>query len=130
MQTGFDEFFEDVDDALREAVRQLGGHKKVGPKLRPELPVEQAANWLRDCLNPDRREKLSPQQLLLVMRLAAAEGYHGLMGFMAFDAGYEKPRPVQPQDQEAELQHAFVDAVGKLEAIQRQMQRVQMRKVA
>jgi hypothetical protein len=47
------------------------------------------------------------------------------MGFVAFDAGYEPPRPVVPEDQENELQRAFVDAVGTLENIQKQLQRVQ-----
>lgn len=128
MQLSFGEFFEDLDDALREAVRQLGGHKKVGPVLRPELPMEQASNWLRDCLNTERREKLSPNQVLLIMRLAGQAGFHGLMGFMAFSAGYEAPRPVSPEDQEAALQRQFVEAVGALQDIQKQLQRV--RKVA
>ena len=130
MQASIVEFFEDLDDALREAVRQLGGHKKVGPQLRPELPLDQASNWLRDCLNTDRREKLSPQQLLLVMRLAAKQGYHGLMGFVAFDAGYEQPRPVTADDQAAELQRDFVAAVERLDQIQRQMTRNQVRRAA
>lgn len=125
MQAAFGEFFEDVNEALREAVRQLGGNKKVGPLLWPELPQEQAANKLRDSLNPDRREKLSPEHLLMILRLSRAAGFHGAMGFVAFDAGYEPPRPVVPEDQESELQRAFVDAVGTLDAIQKQLQRVQ-----
>lgn len=131
MQAAFGEFFEDINEALREAVRQLGGHKKVGPQMRPELPMEQAANWLRDCLNPDRREKLSPEQVLMLLRLARTAGFDGAMSYIAFDAGYEPPRPVAPKDQEAELQHAFIDAVERLESIQKQLQRVQqVRKVA
>lgn len=125
MQAFFAEFFEDLESALREAVRQLGGNKEVGRLLRPELPVEQAGNWLRDCLNPERREKLSPEQVLLLLRLARDAGFHGAMGFLAFTAGYESPRPVDPNDQEAQLQSSFIDAVGKLEAIQKQLQRVQ-----
>lgn len=125
MQAACDEFFEPFDDALREAVRQMGGHKRMGPLLRPELPRKQAANWLRGCLNADRREKLSPDQVLLVVRLAREAGYHGLMNYMAFSAGYENPRTIDPDDQEAALQHAFVDAVAKLEGIEKRLQRVQ-----
>lgn len=127
MQTVFAEFFEDINDALREAVRQLGGHKKVGPALWPELPVEQAGNRLRDCLSPERREKLSPEQVVLILRMAGAAGFHGAMGFVALSAGYEAPRAVSVDDQEAELQRTFVDAVARLEGIQRQLQRVQQR---
>lgn len=131
MQAAFSEFYEDINDALRDVVRQLGGNKKVGPKLWPELLEEQAGNRLRDCLNPDRREKLSPEQVLLLMRLAREAGVHAAMSYLAFSAGYEPPRPVDPGDQEAELQRTFIDAVERLEGIKTQLQRVQqMRRVA
>jgi hypothetical protein len=131
VQAAFGEFFEDITDALREAVRQVGGHKKVGPLLWPELPLEQASNRLRDCLNPERREKLSPEQVVLILRLAREAGFHGVMGFLAFSTGYEPPRPVVPEDQEAALQRTFIEAVERLEGIQKQLQRVQqMRRVA
>lgn len=125
MQTEFTEFFESVNDALRELVRNLGGHKRVGPQLWPELALEAAANRLRDCLNPDRRDKLSPEQVLFMLRLARNSGYHGAMEFLAYDAGYDRPRPVAAEDKVAALQNAFVDAVDKLESIQREMKRTQ-----
>lgn len=125
MQTDFGEFFESVNDSLRELVRQLGGHKKIGPMLWPELPQEGAANRLRDCLNPDRREKLSPEQFVLMLKLGRQAGYHGTMAFVASDTGYESPRPVAPEDAVNALQNAFVDAVSKLEVIQRQLARAQ-----
>jgi hypothetical protein len=125
MQTTFTEFFEDINDALREAVRQLGGHKKVGPAMRPELPLESAANWLRDCLNHERREKLSPEQVVLILRMARDTGFHGAMSFVAFSAGYEPPAPISVDEQDAQLQHQFIEAVGKLENIQKQLQRGQ-----
>jgi hypothetical protein len=124
MQLEMGEFFESVNDALQAAVTALGGYKKVGPQLRPELPIDQAAGWLRDCLNSARREKLAPEQLMLLLRLARAAGYHAAMTFIAFDTGY-KAQPVDPESQEAELQEQFIVAVGKLESIQAQMQRVQ-----
>lgn len=131
MQAAFGEFFEGINDALREAVRQCGGHKKLGPILWPELLAEQAGNRLRDCLNPDRRDKLSPEQVVLILRKAREAGFHGAMAYVAFDTGYEPPRPVVPEDQEAELQRTFIDAVERLESIQKQLQRVQqMRRVA
>lgn len=124
MQLEMGEFFESVNDALQAAVTALGGFKKVGPQLRPELPIDQAAGWLRDCLNPSRREKLSPEHVLLVMRLARAAGYHAAMNYVAFDTGY-KAQPIEPASQEAELQEQFIAAVDRLEAIRSQMTRVQ-----
>lgn len=124
MQLEIGECFESVNDALSSAVTALGGFKKVGPALRPELPIDQAAGWLRDCLNAGRREKLAPEQVLLVLRMARAAGYHAAMNFVAFDTGY-KASPVDPKSQEEELQQRFVEAVEGLTAIQAQLQRVQ-----
>jgi hypothetical protein len=127
MQLDIGECFESINDALQGAVTALGGYKKVGPALRPELPIDQAAGWLRDCLNPSRREKLAPEQVMLVTRMARAAGYHSLMHFVAFDTGY-KASPVDPESQESELQERFIAAVEHLQGIQATMQRVQRMK--
>lgn len=124
MQLEIGECFESVNDALQAAVTALGGYKKVGPSLRPELPIDQAAGWLRDCLNPARREKLAPEQVMLILRRARESGYHAAMNFVAFDTGY-KAQPVDPQTLEAELQERFIHAVEGLTSIQAQLQRMQ-----
>lgn len=122
------ECFDSINDALTSVVNSLGGFKKVGPTLRPELPIDQAAGWLRDCLNPARREKLAPEQVLLILRLARQAGVHAAMSFLAFDTGY-KAVPVDPQTQAEELQQRFIDAVQNLASIQNQLQRTSMRVV-
>jgi hypothetical protein len=124
MQLEIGECFENVNDALQAAVKALGGYKKVGPKLRPELGEEAAGNWLRDCLNPSRREKLSPEQVIWLLRTAREAGYHSAMNFVAMDTGY-KAQPVDPVTQEAELQERFIEAVEHLQGIQATMQRIQ-----
>lgn len=124
MQLEMGEFYEDVNDALIALVTALGGYKKVGPSMRPELPIDQAAQWLRDCMNPARREKLSPEQVILLLRYGRECGFHAAMHFLAFATGY-KAQPVDPDSQEAELQEKFIAAVGTLEGIQAQMQRLQ-----
>ncbi len=43
MQCSFGEFFEDINDALREAVRALGGVKQVGALLWPEVAPDSCA---------------------------------------------------------------------------------------
>lgn len=123
MQLEIGECFESINDALQAAVTALGGYKKVGPALRPELPIDQAAGWLRDCLNPARREKLAPEQVMLILRKAREAGYHAAMHFVAFDTGY-KATPVDPKTQQSELQERFIAAVEHLQGIQAQMQRV------
>lgn len=128
MQDTFIEFFEDVNDALREAVRQLGGNKKVGAMLRPEVPLTQAENWIRDCLNADRREKLSPEQVLLILVEARKAGYHGAMAFITGHCGYEKPRPISLEEQEADLQSQILAGLEVQNKLLAQLQRVQAAK--
>jgi hypothetical protein len=129
MQMDIGECFESINDALQGAVTALGGYKKVGHDLRPEIPIEHAAGWLRDCLNHSRREKLAPEQVMLILRKAREAGYHAAMHFVAFDTGY-KATPVDPQTQESELQERFIVAVEHLQGIQAQMQRVQRARTA
>lgn len=119
MQCSFGEFFEDVDDAMKEAVRALGGAKKVGLMFWPELEKDpdKAANRLRDCMNPDRREKLSIQQFMLLLRKAREAGCHSLMAYVASDAGYSAPEPVEPEAVLAEKQSQFIDAVKALQSM-------------
>ena len=124
MQLEIGECFESINDALQAAATALGGYKKVGPALRPELPIDQAAGWLRDCLNPARREKLAPEQVMLILRKAREAGYHAAMNYVAFDTGY-RAQPVDPVSQEAELQERFIAAVEHLQGIKATMERIQ-----
>lgn len=130
MQNAFGEFFEDINDALRNVVRALGGVKQVGSLLWPEVAPDQAGNKLRDCLSPDRREKLSPEQVIFLLRKAREAGYHAAMEFVSHECGYAKPAPVAPEDKLAELQRQFIDAVDGLSHIQAQIQRLNVRRVA
>lgn len=125
MQSAFSEFFEDINEALRDTVRQLGGNKKVGSMLWPELPLTQAEGRLRDCLNPDRREKLSPEQVVLLLVEARKAGVHGAMGFLSATAGYEQPRPVSLDEQEADLQSQILEQLQRQQKMLEQLQRVQ-----
>jgi len=129
MQLEIGEFHETVNDALTSAVAALKGYKAVGQMLRPEMTIENGAQWLRDCLNPSKREKLSPEQFMFILRAARTVGYHEAMNFVAFDTGY-KATPVDPESQEAQLQERFIDAVEGLSAIQAQLQRIQRLRAA
>jgi hypothetical protein len=117
-------FFDSTSDALRAIVQVLGGYKKVAAQMRPELPADTAAKWLTDCLNPERREKLDPDQFLLLLRLARQAGYHQSMAYVASEVGYEEPRPIEPQDQFAALQREFVNATKVQAQILERMERL------
>ena len=102
--------YEDESDALRELVRELGGFKSVGPTLRPDLTADRAANWLRDCLNPERAERLQPSQLFMLLRMARERQVHGPTQYILANVGYHIT-PVEPADGMAELQRAYIESV-------------------
>lgn len=103
-------FCESINEALREAVKALGGAKKVGEKLKPEKLADEAGRWLSDCLNPDRREKLDPEQVMWILREARKVGCHTAMHFICDDTGYAKATPIEPEDEKARLQREFIEA--------------------
>lgn len=96
-------FTEDIYDALKDAVRALGGNKEVGVRLRPELASNNAGDWLKDCLNPKNRHVLDPQQIMWIIREAKAIGCHSIVHFICDDAGYARTTPIEPIDEAAEL---------------------------
>lgn len=85
--------FESTHDMLRYMVSALGGAKVVGAALRPELKPESAARWLLDCCNADRSERLSPDHLIRLLRIARENGVHDGIGYLATEIGYETPKP-------------------------------------
>lgn len=124
MAEQFPLFHEDLMEALRTCVQALGGPKKVGALLRPELPADQAGRWLADCLNPDRRDQLHPNQFLLVLREARKVGCHAAMNYLAQECGYADPQPIEPDDERAALQREFVQHSKALQALASRIERL------
>lgn len=102
-------FHESITDALRDIVKHLGGVKKVGSEMRPDLTIDNAGRWLSDCLNDDRREKLSPDQVLYLLKRGREIGSHEAMAFIAQECGYAAPQPVEPEDERAALQRQYIE---------------------
>lgn len=118
--------FQDLDDALGGIINALGGFKKVGCRLRPELEVkpDMAAQWLRDCLNSEKRERLNPHQVLMLLRLAREENYHAAKYWIDGELGYEQGRPLDPVDERAQLQREFIEAVHTSKQIAERIERL------
>lgn len=117
--------YEDELDAARDAVKHLGGAKKVGPLIWPDKAPETAARYLHDCLNPSRAERLSPSQLLLLMRMAREVGFHALTAYLLREAGYAPPVPVQPQTEAELLTRRMESMVGEFAALTERLERIQ-----
>lgn len=109
-------FYESIDDALGEVVRRCGGRKRFAAEMWPDKSVRDAHNLLDACLNPDRREHLTPEQMLYVARRGHAAGCHALMEYLAAECGYSVT-PVEPQDEMAALQREFITAAETMAAM-------------
>ena len=119
--------YENIEDALRDAVRALGGTKAVGGKLFPSLPIEQAASRVADCLNVDRRQHFAPSEVVWLPRQARIAGHHETMVYIATVAGYEPPRPASDPEELAALQQAFIRATSDLKAIGHRIETISAR---
>lgn len=105
---------ESIEDALREVIQAAGGPKKVGALMFTDVPPDHAAGKVRDCINPDRRERFTPGQVMIIARLGREVGCHALINHIAREAGYADPTPVEPEDEVARLQREFIEATAKL----------------
>lgn len=112
---------ESVYEALKRLVDALGGAKVVGHRMRPEKPVLDARTWLLNCLNPDRLEKLDPEQVLLLLRWGHEAGYHEAMNFVCSESCYSTPSPLTPQDALADLQRKAITAAHRAEMANREL---------
>jgi hypothetical protein len=104
------QFIDSINDALTEIVRALGGPKKVGPMLKPDLTVHDSSNVVSACLNIDRRERFTPEQVQFLLREARKICCHAAINFICGDAGYTSPQPVEPEDEKAKLMREFIEA--------------------
>lgn len=119
--------FESLNEALIDAVKVLGGSKQVGYKLWPEKTVEAAQRHLLACLNEDKPERLTPDHLMMLLRLARGAGHHESLAYILEDLGYSAPQPVEPRDESAELQRQFMDSVRLQQSIVERMEKAASR---
>lgn len=116
-------FHERVEDAIGAVADRLG-RKRVACKLWPDKSERDAHNLFDACLNPERRERLTPSQMVFVARLGRDGGYHGVMVFLARDLGYSEPVALNPEDESAKLKREFIEASGRLAQMVRQIERL------
>lgn len=100
---------ESLNQALVECVKAAGGSANVGPKLWPEKTRESAQRLLLDCLNEDRPAKLSPEQVLMILRLARERGFHEGIGYVLCGLGYAPTTPIEPKDEAADLLRQVIE---------------------
>jgi hypothetical protein len=105
---------ETFNDALIECVKAAGGSKEVGVALWGKSQgIDAAQRRLLACLNTERAEKLSLDEIVQVMRMARDRGCHVGMQYLAESLGYTIT-PIEPKDELAELERRFIGATEDL----------------
>lgn len=96
----------------------------VGVKIWPDKTPDAAGRLMSDCCNANRNERLSPSQLLLVMRMGREAGVHILPEYFMGEAGYTRPLPIDPKDEAAQLLQRFEDCMEQAGALATRMERL------
>jgi len=123
-------FCESYEEAIRATSYAIGGLKATGVALWPTLPADDAGRKLASCLDSEKREKLSLNELRMIRRLAREKGVHILANYEARDAGYADPQPVTPEDEAAQLQREYIAATKVMQALAQRMDRNPLLRVA
>jgi len=105
----------DINEALTFCVAAIGGTRHVGQLLFPEKEPRSAEQFLRDCLNARRRERLAPDQLLHLFQLAEGAGYRGGIDFVLSALGLARASTQSHAEELAELLRQFI-ATAQIQA--------------
>ena len=114
---------EDIYEAGKDVVKALGGSKTVASRFWPEKPLDKSVPLLNNCLDRNRLEKLDPEQWMLLEKWGREINCHILMNFRCQETGY-KCEPVNPEDEIAKLQRAYIDAVEMQKQIVDRMEKL------
>lgn len=117
-------FIEDEYEALRVDIMACGGNKKVGSLLWPEKSPDKAGELLSNSTNRDRPEKLDLSQIKFLIRLAKQHNSYAYLRYTCDDTGFTRPEPIDPKDEQAELQRQFIKSVEMQKQIMSRLEKV------
>lgn len=121
---------DDIYEALKKGCRAIAlfigkdprsWSKEIGSILWPHKSPEDARDYLLNCLDRDRKEKLDIEQVLWIIRKANDAGCHIPMAFICDDTNYQRTTPIVPQQQVADLQKRYIAAVKEIRELSIQM---------
>lgn len=122
-------FHDDINDAIGSLILALGGYKKVAADLWPHMAMNSAYARLKACLRDDKDEKLSPHELIYLIKEGRDKGCHAVINYICGEAGYEQPKALQPHDELAELQRQYIQAAKIIRAVSERIERINIREV-
>jgi hypothetical protein len=112
-------FHDSIYDALGADIAAAGGFKAVAAKLWPSADLTAAANKLRNAVNPEQAQKLCPEEVLRIKRLAQDAGSSATVQYEAAQLGYVCTW-VEPEEEAVRTQRRVVEA---MEQLQRELRR-------
>ncbi len=120
-------FYETLFDAIGADIAAAGGFKAVASKLWPAESLTTSSARLRNALNPEQPQKLCPDEVLQIKRLAYEHGSTATVDYEAQQLGYQCVW-VDPKDEAAELRREVRDLLAtvsrKMDRIERADERV------
>lgn len=117
-----------LEHALGALIDACGGPKKVGKYLWGEsLSAEDAARRIRHNLDPDRRERFSNDELILLLALGREHNCHIAAAFINRRIGYAPPQPIDPEDEVNRLKREYIETGKRLERLFSQHQAAEER---
>ena len=123
-------FYDSFEDAVKHVVAVLGGPKEVGKMLWPAKSPDAARTRLLDCMNEKQPDKLDPGEIITLARAGREHGCHAIIEWLCAEGGYTRPTPIAPEDEAAELQRQFIEAVRLSKHIADRLERGGVRAVA
>lgn len=113
-----------LSDAIRSGVERAGGPKTIGHELWPEMDPADAGKKLMRCLSPSRDEKLSLEQVELILLRIREADCHIPTHYLANKLSYETPKPITRETAKELLQRQYIGAVQVLGEITKKMERL------
>lgn len=124
-QLTFCSMFDSAEEATSAAIVRSGKEfKEVAGKVFPALAAASAYARLKASLNPEKPEKLTADEHLLIANFCGEFDY---LYYCAGKCHHSMPQPVAPQDEKAELQRRFVAAAEDMKKLAAQLERADQR---
>jgi len=119
-------FFDSLFDAIGADIAAAGGFKVVAGKLWPAESIATSAARLRNSINPEQPQKLCPDEVLQIKRLAYEVGSTATVDYEAVQLGYQAIW-IDPKDQAEELRRETRDLLAQVLRNQERLDRAEER---
>ena len=110
-------FHESFENALQATIEGIGGFKKVSIELWPGKTPDSAYAHLKNCLREDKGEKLSLSELITITKWGRDQGIHYANAFFNDETGYQRPEPLNAEDELEKREREFIEAAKIIEKV-------------